>query len=113
MSRTHPNSDCAELPHQQFSADSVSDLSDNRATLGDLLRELRRIRAHQEKPARELLSAEEAAELCGVSRPTWDRMRSARLVPAPVTMNHGNIIRWRRALLLAWIADGCPRPEEE
>ena len=78
------------------------------ATLDDLATILRGIRDSLTSQHSELLDAETAATIAGVSRATWDRMRSAGLVPAPVTLNGGSIIRWRRSELAAWIADGCP-----
>jgi predicted DNA-binding transcriptional regulator AlpA len=59
----------------------------------------------------ELIDADTAATLIGVSRATWDRMRSAGMVPQPVKLNNGSIIRWRRAELVKWIEDGCPASE--
>jgi predicted DNA-binding transcriptional regulator AlpA len=81
---------------------------DKPATLDDLARLLRGIRATIASGHAELLDAEAAAALIGVSRATWDRMRSGGLVPAPVKLNRGSIIRWRRAELAKWIEDGCP-----
>jgi predicted DNA-binding transcriptional regulator AlpA len=89
------------------SSGSAAIAEDRPATLDDLARLLRGIRATISAGQAELLDAEGAATFIGVSRATWDRMRSAGLVPAPVTLNRGSIIRWRRAALLDWIEDGC------
>jgi predicted DNA-binding transcriptional regulator AlpA len=78
------------------------------ATLDDLARLLRGIRATISAGHAELLDAAAAADFIGVSRATWDRMRSAGLVPMPVLLNGGTIIRWRRVELAKWIEDGCP-----
>jgi len=63
------------------------------------------------KPAaealRELLSADEAASMCGVGRRTWWRYVSGGKAPGPVRL--GGVVRWRRSELAAWIAAGCPR----
>src|SRR5476651_1737264 len=78
------------------------------ATLADLARLIRGIRETLSAGQAELLDADTSAALIGVSRATWDRMRSAGLVPEPVKLNGGSIIRWRRAELAKWIEDGCP-----
>lgn len=58
--------------------------------------------------AAELLRADDAATLCGVSRATWDRLRAAGAVPRPVQL--GGSILWSRTTLLEWIANGCEKP---
>lgn len=78
------------------------------ATLDDVVAELRAVRIALVDRRAELLDADTAAAMVGVSRATWDRMRSAALVPAPVKLNNGTITRWRRAELVQWIEDGCP-----
>ncbi len=57
-----------------------------------------------------LLSADSAAELCGMSQRTWRRWDSAGLIPSPVRI--GRTTRWRRVEVLAWIAAKCPRRQE-
>jgi prophage regulatory protein len=59
------------------------------------------------KPLRELLSADEAATMCGLGRRTWWRYVTAGKAPGPVRL--GGVVRWRRTELAAWIAAGCPR----
>jgi predicted DNA-binding transcriptional regulator AlpA len=96
---------------------------DKAATLDDVTRLLHGIKTAITAGQAELLDADAAAALIGVSRATWDRMRSAGLVPAPVklksgatvklkngstTVACGSIIRWRRADLAKWIEDSCP-----
>jgi predicted DNA-binding transcriptional regulator AlpA len=48
-----------------------------------------------------------AAALCGISRPTWHRLRAAGKVgPAPVRL--GRCVRYRKAEVESWIAANCP-----
>jgi predicted DNA-binding transcriptional regulator AlpA len=54
-----------------------------------------------------LLTADQAAALCGVSGATWYRMASAGRCPASVRLSRG-CVRWRRDELTDWIAAGCP-----
>jgi predicted DNA-binding transcriptional regulator AlpA len=54
-----------------------------------------------------LLPRNKCAELLAVSTRTFDRMRSADLIPRPVELR-GKTKRWSRAELDAWIAAGCP-----
>jgi predicted DNA-binding transcriptional regulator AlpA len=53
-----------------------------------------------------LLTARQAAELCGVSEATWWRLHAAAKCPAPVKI--GGSTRWRVAELRAWTEAGCP-----
>ena len=53
-----------------------------------------------------LLSASEAAALCGSSVRQWWRLQASGKVPAPVMM--GSRKRWRRDDLRRWIDAGCP-----
>jgi predicted DNA-binding transcriptional regulator AlpA len=58
----------------------------------------------------ELLDAEQAATLTGRGKRTWWRHVAAGLAPQPVRMSGpGGLVRWRRADLLTWIENGCPR----
>lgn len=50
-----------------------------------------------------------AALLGGCSTRHVYRLSDAGFMPRPVRL--GNLVRWRRAEVLAWIADGCPRLE--
>jgi predicted DNA-binding transcriptional regulator AlpA len=54
-----------------------------------------------------LLSAAQAAILCGLSPATWYRMGSAGRCPAPPRLSRG-CVRWRTEELRDWIAGGCP-----
>ncbi len=56
--------------------------------------------------AAELVSAQEAARICGVSKATWWSHHSAGLIPQPVRI--GGRTLWRRAELNDWIRAGCP-----
>lgn len=53
-----------------------------------------------------LISALEAAAMCGVSGRTWRRWESAGRAPAPVRV--GGTVRWRVDQIHAWVAAGCP-----
>ncbi len=53
-----------------------------------------------------LVSAREAARLCGFARSTWWRLLSAGRIPAPVYI--GSEPRWRVEELRGWLAVGCP-----
>jgi predicted DNA-binding transcriptional regulator AlpA len=55
----------------------------------------------------DLITKLEAAQLCGLSRSTFDTYRHAGYVPQPLHV--GNTLRWRVAELQAWIDAGCPR----
>lgn len=54
-----------------------------------------------------LLSAEQAACLCGVSQRTWRAWHSGGLVPEPIRI--GRSVFWRTAELHEWIESGCPK----
>ena len=59
----------------------------------------------------ELLTTKQAAELCGCGERTlWSWSRSG-IAPAPVKIGVGlrPAVRFKRAELLQWIQDGCPR----
>ncbi len=53
-----------------------------------------------------LLTALQAAALCGKSPRTWRSWHSAGWVPAPLRI--GRSLLWRRDELIAWVAAGCP-----
>lgn len=53
-----------------------------------------------------LLTASQAAAMCGVGRSTWWKLHSAGKVPAPIKL--GGATRWRSHELLEWIEVGCP-----
>jgi predicted DNA-binding transcriptional regulator AlpA len=54
-----------------------------------------------------LVSAEVAAELCGISLRAWRRLDAAGRVPRPVTLG-SRLKRWREDELKDWIDAGCP-----
>lgn len=61
----------------------------------------------------ELLTTRQAAELCGCGERTlWSWSRSG-IAPAPIKIGIGlrPAVRYRRAELLQWIQNGCPRTD--
>jgi predicted DNA-binding transcriptional regulator AlpA len=58
-----------------------------------------------------LVTASEAARLCGVSRAKWFQMTSAGDCPRPVNLGI-RCPRWRRHELIAWCEAGCPRGDD-
>lgn len=60
---------------------------------------------------RELLSADEAAEMAGVSRRSWWRYVSSGKAPAAIRL--GGSVRWRSSELAKWIEAGCPSCRRE
>lgn len=54
----------------------------------------------------ELLSAEEAAKMCGMGKTSFLKLASAGKMPASVKLDR--LRRWRRKEIVAWIAAGCP-----
>lgn len=59
------------------------------------------------KPAAELLDVKAVAALLGgCSIRHCYRLADAGRMPRPIKL--GVLIRWRRAEVLAWIANGCP-----
>src|SRR4051812_30215662 len=85
---------------------TAGELAGGVVTLADLLTELRRIRQALESQAAELLDADRAAAMCGVSVATWYRLVSSGKVPRPValSLNGRSLKRWRKAELLDFIA---------
>ena len=53
-----------------------------------------------------LLTAREAARLCGFSLRTWWRLDSAGKIPAAIRF--GRSKRWSAETLRAWVKAGCP-----
>lgn len=56
------------------------------------------------------INAEQAAELCGVSRSSWDEMTSAGLTPSPIKLRSRSV--WPVAELEDWLAAGAPRRDK-
>ena len=48
----------------------------------------------------------QVARLLRISLRTLWRWRSGKRIPLPI--QSGNVVRWRRAEMLEWVADGCP-----
>lgn len=57
-----------------------------------------------------LVTAKQAAHLCGKSLRTWRTWDSAGLIPQPVRIGRSTL--WRIDELREWIAVGCPRRQE-
>ncbi|MCC7083662.1 MAG: helix-turn-helix domain-containing protein [Pirellulales bacterium] len=57
-----------------------------------------------------LVTAKQAAQLCGKSLRTWRTWDSAGLIPQPVRIGRSTL--WRIDELREWIAAGCPRRQE-
>jgi predicted DNA-binding transcriptional regulator AlpA len=47
-----------------------------------------------------------AANLAGVSRAHWHRLRAAGKLPPPIRL--GRKVLWRRLEIIAWVEKGCP-----
>ena len=62
---------------------------------------------HPVRPKQLLLTARQSAELVGIGLRSWQRCVSSGKAPQPVRI--GGAVRWRRAEIRQWIADGCPR----
>jgi len=56
-----------------------------------------------------LLSASDAAELCGICRSTWLMLRDTGKTPAAIRL--GRRVLWRRSDVEDWISLGCPSRE--
>jgi len=54
-----------------------------------------------------LVSADEAAAMCGVSRATWFNWQATGQIPRPC-LAKGRIRRWSRQTIERWIDAGCP-----
>src|SRR5262249_19529502 len=57
-----------------------------------------------------LLTARQAASMCGKSLRTWRTWDAAGWVPRPVRIGRSTL--WRAEELRAWVAAGCPRRAE-
>jgi excisionase family DNA binding protein len=56
-----------------------------------------------------LLTIQELAGLLNCSKRTVYRLNDAGHLPRPVRL--GTLLRWSRATIETWIAEGCPKPE--
>ncbi len=61
-------------------------------------------------PLRLLISAKQAAKMCGKSLRTWRAWDSAGWIPRPVRIGRSTL--WRTDELQAWVEAGCPRRDE-
>jgi predicted DNA-binding transcriptional regulator AlpA len=67
--------------------------------------------SHEELTGEALLvTAKQAATLCGKSLRTWRTWDAAGWIPRPVRIGRSTL--WRTAELRAWITAGCPRRSE-
>ena len=57
----------------------------------------------------ELATTAQAARLCNCDERTFRRWSRSGAAPAPVKLNGGTLVRYRRQELLDWIAAGWPR----
>jgi excisionase family DNA binding protein len=64
----------------------------------------------REQPAPLLLTARQAANVCGKSLRTWRTWDSNGRIPSPVRIGRSTL--WRRDELQEWVTAGCPRREE-
>ena len=53
-----------------------------------------------------LVSAKEAARICGIGRSLWCSLQSAGRVPMPIRLGRRTL--WRVAELAEWVEAGCP-----
>ncbi len=63
--------------------------------------------AHQDKL---LVTAKQAAEMCGKSLRTWRTWDAAGWIPRPVRIGRSTL--WRADELREWVVAGCPRRQE-
>ncbi len=57
-----------------------------------------------------LVSARQAALMCGKSLRTWRSWDSAGMVPQPIRIGRSTL--WRLEELRQWVKEGCPRRNE-
>lgn len=53
-----------------------------------------------------MIGKRELAAMLGCSPETIDRLRKRGAIPAPARL--GVLVRWPRAVIPDWVADGCP-----
>lgn len=68
------------------------------------------MRMPDDEPKTLLVTAKQAAAMCGKSLRTWRTWDSGGLIPQPVRIGRSTL--WCLAELRAWVAAGCPRREE-
>lgn len=64
----------------------------------------------RERPDPLLVTAKQAAGMCGKSLRTWRTWDAAGWIPRPVRIGRSTL--WRVDELQEWVAAGCPRREE-
>ena len=57
----------------------------------------------------ELMTYREVAQLCRMGVRSVARKVSSGDMPAPLRIGNGDTVRFSKAALLQWIADGCPK----
>jgi len=57
-----------------------------------------------------LISAKQAAQMCGKSLRTWRSWDAAGWIPRPVRIGRSTL--WRADELREWVVAGCPRRDE-
>jgi prophage regulatory protein len=57
-----------------------------------------------------LVTARQAAVMCGKSLRTWRSWDAAGIIPRPVRIGRSTL--WRLEELRAWVSAGCPRRAE-
>ncbi len=66
---------------------------------------------HNSAPSQQLLlTAKQAARMCGKSLRTWRTWDSAGRIPRPVRIGRSTL--WRADELRAWVVAGCPQRGE-
>ncbi len=69
------------------------------------------VNEHNAMPLQQLLvTAKQAARMCGKSLRTWWTWDSAGSIPRAVRIRHSTL--WRADELRAWAEAGCPRRDE-
>ena len=66
--------------------------------------------ADNDNATRLALTAEEVAELLGISRAHVFRLQSSGRLPSPIRL--GRAVRWPRTTLEAWLEAGAPDRDE-
>ncbi|AQT68782.1 putative transcriptional regulator [Anaerohalosphaera lusitana] len=61
-------------------------------------------------PKPPLLTSEQCARMCGISRRTWHRLSASAKVPSPVKI--GGNVRWRSSDMELFLEWNCPSREE-
>lgn len=64
----------------------------------------------EQRPSFLLLTARQAAAICGKSLRTWRTWDSAGWIPRPVRIGRSTL--WRADELRQWVEAGCPRRAE-